>query len=344
MRFAVAVTLACLIGTVAGAEAELSLLAVGDTGKPRSWPAWVTPQYRVGEAMAREDRRAPVQAIVFLGDNFYPHGLSRRTLKQRVRENVAGPYCYFLTPTLLGRRALRNHCALAPEETHPVPIIAVLGNHDVGRGQGVSLQREGIARFIGNWLMPDGAHSYELGAGVSLVAYDSTAVAEGMPATALTRALAESKGPWRILAAHHPIADPGAGWHADATAPVLEAIRASGKTVHLFLGGHQHCLQALRAPGAALHVVSGGGGAGLRPLAPTPAERLFAEARYGFARVDVTQEALEITLLALEGPFDRSAEPRARFRVSPGGAVKRLDPVSAPPAAGPAAARARAHR
>jgi hypothetical protein len=71
-------------------------------------------------------------------------------------------------------------------------------------------------------------------------------------------------------------------------------------------------------------VVSGGGGAGLRPLAPTPAERLFAEARYGFARVDVTPEALEITLLALSGPFDRSAEPRARFRVTPEGAVEVL--------------------
>ena len=344
MRFALVVTLACGIGTLAGAETELSLLALGDTGKPRSWPAALTPQYRVAEAMAREDRRAPVEAIVFLGDNFYPHGVSRRSLKRRVRENLAGPYCHFLTLTRRGRRALRDSCALAPAETHPVPIIAVLGNHDVGRGQGASLQREGIARFIGNWLMPDGAHSYELGAGVSLVAYDSTAIDEGMPATALSRALAESKGPWRILAAHHPIADPGAGWHADDTQPVLEAIQASGKTVHLFLGGHQHCLQALRAPGAALHVVSGGGGAGVRPIAATPAERLFAEARYGFARVDVSPDALEVTLLGLSGRFDRSAEPRARFRVTPDGAVERLDPLSAPPAVGPAAARARARR
>jgi hypothetical protein len=324
MRFALVLTLACGIGTLAGAETELSLLALGDTGKPSSWPAALTPQYRVGAAMAREDRRAPVAAIVFLGDNFYPDGLSRRTLKRRVRENVAAPYCYFMTLTRRGRRALRDSCALAPAETHPVPLIAVLGNHDVGLGQGVSLQREGIARFVGNWLMPDGAHSYELGAGVSLVAYDSNAIDGGKPATALARALAESKGPWRILAAHHPIADPGAGWHGENTLPVLEAIQASGRTVHLFLGGHQHCLQALRAPGAALHVVSGGGGAQVRPIAPTPAERLFAEARYGFARVDVTPEALEITLLALSGPFDRSAEPRARFRVTPEGAVEVL--------------------
>jgi hypothetical protein len=343
MRFALAVTLGCLLGAAAGAEAELSLLALGDTGKPTAWPAALTAQYRVGEAMAREDRRAPVEAIVFLGDNFYPAGVSRRTLKRRVRENLAGPYCHFLWLTRRGRHALRDHCARPLEETHPVPLIAVLGNHDVARRQSAELERRGIPRFVGNWLMAEGAHSYELGAGVSLVAYDSNLVDGGRPATALARALAESKGPWRILAAHHPIADPGAGWHADETAPVLEAIRAAGVPVHLSLAGHQHCLQALRAPGAALHVVSGGGGAEVRPLAATPDERLFAEARYGFARVDATPDALEVTLLALDGPFDRSAEPRARFRVTSGGAVERLD-LSARPAAGPAAGRARARR
>jgi hypothetical protein len=344
MRLLLAMLLACGIGTAAQAEAELSLLALGDTGRPTSWPARWMPQYRVGEAMAREDRRAPVEAIVLLGDNFYPDGLSRGSLKQRMRENVAGPYCYFLTLTRRGRRALRDHCDLSPAATHPVPIVAVLGNHDVGRGQGVALQRAGIPRFVGNWLTPDGAHSYELGAGVSLVAYDSTAIDAGLPATALARALAESKGPWRILAAHHPIANPGGGWHAEDAAPVLEAIRASGKPVHLLLAGHQHSLEVLRAPGAALHVVAGGGGAKIRPVAPTPAERLFGESRYGFARVDATPAALEVTLLALSGRFDRSAEPRARFRITPDAAVERLDLLSAPPAGGRAEGRARARR
>jgi hypothetical protein len=158
---------------------------------------------------------------------------------------------------------------------------------------------------------------------VSLVAYHSPGIAERGSA-ALGRALAGSRGPWRILAAHHPIADPGKGWHAEDTAPVLAAIEAAGQPVHLFLGGHQHSLQALRAPGAALHIVSGAGGASLRGISPTPHERLFAEARYGFARVDVSPEALEVTLLSLLGPFDREAEPRARFRVTPRGDVEAL--------------------
>jgi hypothetical protein len=304
------------------ARAEtLSFLAFGDTGKETSWPERVMPQYRVGEAMAREDRRAPVQALLLLGDNFYGHGLRDETLVRRVRENVAGPYCHFLTLTRAGRDTLGDACDLAPEATHPVPFLAVLGNHDVGLGQGVALQRHAIPRLVGNWLVPEEARSYELGAGVSLVLFHSTPIAHGEPAHALERALRESRGPWRIVAAHHPIADPGKGWRADYEARVLAAIQAAGRPVHLFLAGHQHSLQALRAPGAALHVVSGAGGAELRRISPTPHERLFAEARFGFVRVDASAEALDVTFLSLFGPFDRSAEPRARFRMTPDGAV-----------------------
>jgi len=302
-------------------EATLSLLALGDTGKPTSWPTTWLPQYRVGEALAREDRRSPVEALLFLGDNFYPDGLSRRTLRHRLRENLAGPYCHFLLLTGKGRRAVREVCDRPPEETHPVPIIAVTGNHDVGRRQGVRLQRERLPVFLGNWLMPEQARSYELGAGVSVIAFQSQAIMDGLPATALADALRASQGPWRIVIAHHPIADPGAGWKADYAERVLDAIEAAGKPVQLFLAGHQHSLQALRAPGAALHVVSGAGGADVRRLPPAATERLYAEAAWGFARVDATPDALDVTFLALRGPFDRDAEPRARFRVAPDGAV-----------------------
>jgi hypothetical protein len=300
-------------------ESALSLLALGDTGKPVSWPTTFLPQYRVGEAMAREDRRAPVQALLFLGDLFYPGGLSRRTLRDRLRENLAGPYCHFLVLTKQGRRALSDACRRPPERTHPVPIIAVAGNHDHGREQSVRLERERVPYFVGNWLMPRQAHSYELGAGVSVIAFDSESVNQGLPADALADALRASQGPWRIVIAHHPIADPGAGWNDGYAERVLDAIEAAGQPVHLFLAGHQHSLQALRGPGAALHVVSGGGGADVRPLSPAGAERLWAEAAWGFVRVDASPGALDVTFFALHGPFDRNAEPRARFRVTPDG-------------------------
>jgi hypothetical protein len=327
MRPLVPVLLAALLCAPlpAGAEeAELSLLALGDTGKPTSWPTTFLPQYRVGEALAREDRRSPVEALLFLGDNFYPDGLSRRTLRDRLRQNLAGPYCHFLSLTRPGRRAVREVCDRAPEETHPVPIIAVTGNHDMGRRQGVRLQRERLPVFLGNWLMPETARSYELGSGVSVIAFHSEPIMRGASADALTEALRASLGPWRIVIAHHPVADPGAGWKSDYAERVLAALAAAEKPVHVFLAGHQHSLQALRGPGAALHVVSGAGGADLRALSPTAAERLHAEVAYGFARIDARAEALDVTFLALRGLLDRHAEPTARFRVAPDGAVSSL--------------------
>ncbi len=342
MKYALLALWVCFAVTPACGEDTLSILALGDTGKHSRLPSCLRAQYRVGEALAREDRRSPVAALVFLGDNFYPKGLRRHTLKDRVRENLAGPYCHFLTLTRRGRRALRDHCDLAPDQTHPVPIVAVLGNHDVGRDQGVDLQRRGIARLIGNWLMPEEARSYELGAGVSLIAFHSPSVEEGHPATALERALRESKGPWRIVIAHHPIADPGAGWSIEYAERVRAAIRAAGQPVHLFLAGHQHSLQALRAEGAALHIVAGGGGAVTYPIeASRHAERLFGESAHGFARVDASPGALDVTLLGLGGPFDRDAEPRARFRIH---ADQTVEALSAPPDAGRAASPAPAPR
>jgi hypothetical protein len=303
----------------------LSLLALGDTGKGRLWPKSLRAQYRVGEALAREDRRAPVEALVFLGDNFYPRGLTPETLRARVGENLAAPYCHFLALTERGFAELGERCRRPPEATHPVPIVAVLGNHDVGLAQGVALQRTGIPAWIGNWLVPGTARSYELGAGVSLVAFHSPDVADGAAADALAAALRAARGPWLIVAAHHPVADPGAGWRSAYAERVRAALRAAGRPVHLFLAGHQHSLQALRAEGAALHVIAGGGGADLYPLAPSRgAERLFGVAAHGFARVDASPDALVVTLLALDGPFDRDAEPRARLRIRPDGGVETL--------------------
>jgi hypothetical protein len=328
MRLAAALLLLAFLGSAPAAGADdgvLSLLALGDTGKRTSWPRTFLPQYRVGEALAREDRRAPVEALLFLGDNFYPDGLSRRTLRERLRENLAGPYCHFLALTQKGRRAVGSTCDRAPEATHPVPIIAVTGNHDVGRAQGVALQRERLPVFVANWLMPAEARSYEVGGGVSVIAFHSDPVVQGMPADALADALRASRGPWRIVIAHHPLADPGAGWKSDYAERVLTAVEAAGQPVHLFVAGHQHSLQALQGPGAALHVVSGAGGADIRRLSPAGAERLYGEVAYGFVRIDASADALDVTFLALRGPLARDAEPAARFRVSPDGAVTRLD-------------------
>jgi hypothetical protein len=69
-------------------RAALSLLAVGDTGKPVAALRALDPGHAVADAMAGEDARDPVDAIVLLGDNFYPDGLEENELKDRLRENL----------------------------------------------------------------------------------------------------------------------------------------------------------------------------------------------------------------------------------------------------------------
>src|SRR5262249_46011420 len=187
MRLATLLILAAMCGAPApagGAERRLSVLAPRGTRPPPPLPRGRPPPYPPGGAMAREDRRAPVQALLFLGDNFYPKGLTALEVPERLRENVAGPYCYFLMLTRQGRHDVHDVCNLAPERTHPVPIVAVTGNHDVELGQGVGLQRERLPHYLGNWLMPAEARAYELCAGVSVIAFHPQPIMDGAPAPA----------------------------------------------------------------------------------------------------------------------------------------------------------------
>jgi hypothetical protein len=279
---------------IAGAEAvEVSFLAVGDTGAPASDDRRYATQLAVGAAMTASDRDRPVNGVVFLGDNFYPDGLQRSELVPRIRANLVKPYCRFLM--LTGPRAaeVSDACADPQGDRHPAGLLAILGNHDHASPGSAELQREGPAEFIGNWRMPRGAATlYELGAGLSLVAFDSTPVFEGAEAAALGEAIRLAPGPWRILLAHHPLADRDRGddaeRHARYRRVVLAAIAAAGTPVQLVLSAHEHNLQLLGMdpPAPALHVIAGGG-SGARSIHGSDPNRLEAFEEPGFARIDL---------------------------------------------------------
>ncbi len=76
--------------------ARYSIIAVGDTGRTHRFAQLLGGQIAVSEAMVAEAKESPVDALIFLGDNFYWNGLDRETLVSRVRENLVAPYCYFL--------------------------------------------------------------------------------------------------------------------------------------------------------------------------------------------------------------------------------------------------------
>ncbi len=311
--------------------AQLSLLAVGDTGQPIGGPlAALRPQYQVARALAAEDVRAEVDGVVLLGDNFYPDGLEEDELKDRLRVNIVSPYCRFLEFTSRGRGSLADQCGVDPDQRHPVPLYAVLGNHDYGERESPMLQKEVVETYLKGWTMPDRVGVYDLPGGVSLILLQSMPILlDDGGERELTRALARSKGPWRIVAAHHPIADPGHGYDEDYAGRVRAAIAKAAVPVHLFLAGHEHNLQALQGEGGAdvaLHVVAGSG-SDTRVVKPTGRDRLFAEETLGFVRVDRVGDGaearLDVGLFAVPQTPGRGASRRATFAIRPDGQVDR---------------------
>jgi predicted phosphodiesterase len=295
-----------------GPDVRLSLFTVGDWGRRLDGNGHpVSAQMRVAEQLADEDRHAPADALVFVGDNFYPHGLAAAELETRVRGNLVEPYCHFLQLTEAGAASLGAACAEPASARHPLPLWAVLGNHDYHGQESIDLESQGIPTLIGNWrLLGLPVETLELPQGVSLVFFDSSRlrVASGEPLLPqLTRAVEKSKGPWRILVAHHPL-------DSDvASKGIARALAQSDVRADLLLAGHIHDLRAstLEPPYPVVQLVSGGGGGSESRERPLPGE-LFKLKSTGFARVD----------LVGDGP---NAHLRLRlFAVSANGNVARV--------------------
>lgn len=327
-----------LVGCHAGAvetpdpsgPVRLSFFAVGDTGaRPGRFLRSLDTQMRVAAAIEKEHRRRPVDAFVLLGDNFYPDGLAAKELAYRVRENVVRPYCVFLALDGPAWPEVADACEPERRGDRPVPIYAVLGNHDHTLPESPPLQREAVPRFVPNWRVPFGAIEVieladaDLVPSASLILYDPRALADEGDVASLERALREARGPWRILAGHYPISDAHPGsW-------VRKALAAIDVPVHLHLAAHEHNLQIGAKSGGdpALQVVAGTG-SGQRPVRTPVDDARFALAQPGFARIDLVGSGdaarLVATLLAVPIPSLSSDDPEvvARWSVGLAGDVR----------------------
>jgi hypothetical protein len=300
-------------------EVLLSLLAVGDTGLEPG-EAWLTnTQLAVAAAMGAEDRRRPADALLFLGDNFYPVGLQRHELEERIRWNLVQPYCRFLASSGPRWPEVSGRCAgAAAERGASLPIYAVLGNHDRYAKESPELQREVLPEFVANWTLPrEEARSYELARGVSLILIDSMDLHSKSDARRLSGALRSAKGPWRILVAHVPLVPmfDEAPYHETHRQTVQQVLAEVGVPVQLMLAGHDHSLQVIEQPPPwpALTAVAGGGCCPKKIRTLGPGIR-FAESRPGFARIDLVErdgeERLAVSLFAAPGTPLLPARPR----------------------------------
>jgi len=284
----------------------VTFLTLGDTGSILRWRPFSEGQRSVGRGMAIEHQRAPVDALVMLGDNFYPRGLTSADLVFRIRRNLVRPYCAFVDLAAPRSDEVESACPLPANQRRPVPIYAVLGNHDYKTPESPLLERESIPEFIKNWSLPEEtAHTVELQGGVSLILVDSPLIARTLDTGEVRRELRKSSGPWRILVAHHPIAIREGREPTGYGGAMYEAILASGRPVQLFLSGHRHNLQLMvvSEPRPMVHVIAGGG-SNRRPLREPPfIGRHYAIETTGFARVDLLEaggiEHLEVSLFTV---------------------------------------------
>jgi hypothetical protein len=312
-------------------DVRASLLFVGDAGADPGNSRHLAQLRDVARAMAAEDRERPADGLLFLGDNFYPRGLLEAELATRMRETLAGPWCRFVAPGAPRAAELAPACSLPDAERHPIPIHAVLGNHDVASPESPRLERDAIPLFVPNWrLAAVPVEVRELPGGVSLVLVDSEHVYAGGDTAPLVDALRRAAGPWRVVALHRPVfglapsqnEDP-----ADVAAyarRMREALAGAGVPVHLVLAGHEHSLQVLlaRPPDPPLHVIAGSA-SNPRWLRGNDPHRVVGVEAAGFARLDAVGEGASARLVAtlyrvLPPPLGRWSGRRigvARFAV-----------------------------
>jgi Calcineurin-like phosphoesterase len=318
----------------------LSLLAVGDTGQSLEAGGEPLGQLRVARALADADARRPADALLLLGDNFYPDGLTWAEVVDRVRANLVGPYCRFAVLAGALSPRVRSACASPRSGKTGFRIYAVLGNHDHHREESPTLERHAVRWFVSNWHMPAGqAESVELGHGVSLILLDSKPLRDGAGSDELRAALATARGPWRVLVAHHPIAstrDPSYAasrkqrHYADQ---VRDAIASSGAPIQLVLAGHDHLLGASVAdvPAGLFNAIAGSGSR-TESYGQRPPNVLFRASQQGFARVDLVRtsagERLVVSLVAV--PESGPPGLAARFEIDPAGGAKQTWPVTSP--------------
>jgi 3',5'-cyclic AMP phosphodiesterase CpdA len=250
------------------ASAELRLAIAGDVGHPSAELELTVA------AMVDEHTRRPFDALVLLGDNIYPDGDPAR-----VREAVLDP--------------------LAPILTRGVVLAAVLGNHDVDRGQA-----DEVARRLG---MPARWYERRFGA-VQLLALDSTRAGDREQGAWLERTLAGSDAAFRVVALHHP--PYSAGWHGSSRV----VRRAFGPAfvrhgVELVLAGHEHDYQRSKPINGTVYIVSGAA----THLRATGKRRFTASAhaRHHFVDLWVIDDRLIIQPVGHDRqPFDQAVLPR----------------------------------
>ncbi len=258
------------------------LVLLGDTGTGDA------AQASVATLMETTCATLGCDAVVLLGDNFYPTGVAD--------ENDPQWQTAFETP-------YANLSA---------PFLAVLGNHDYG-GNGIGFEKDRAAAQVakgklgGKFVMPDRFYLHTIG-DVDIFVLDTTAIlfrdTEDQRA-AIKRWRDTSHARWKIVAGHHPFRSNGVHGDAgsfDGLGATSDYAGASWREffarelcdkVDVYVSGHEHDLDwPIPEDGCAKPelIVSGGGGAAPRAVSERHAAR-FTSANNGFFFLELAEQA-----------------------------------------------------
>lgn len=273
-------------GSLPALAGTLHLLATGDSGSGDA------NQRAVGQAMARIHQKNPVDLVILAGDNIYPSGdlaLLDATVRRPYRELIQAR----------------------------VPFHAVLGNHDIRTNNGEDQVKEPLFGMAGRW--------YQLHRGpVDLFMIDTNVNAAWQHQLPwLTKALASSRAPWKVVVGHHPLIS--SGLYGDDPAglrrlgPLFERYG-----VQVYISGHDHHYERSQPIRGTTYLVVGSGGASLRPVLPGPRSAQALSA-FSFAELEANDTSLIIRGWTAKGQL--IDEVRLNPRPTAAGAtVKSLTP------------------
>jgi tartrate-resistant acid phosphatase type 5 len=220
------------------ADRPVRVVAFGDFGDG-TWG-----QMRVAGAIARHDRREPLDFGLTLGDNFYPKGL----------DELFDPRWQRDWERFYGQLGIR--------------FYVTLGNHDHYTVEGPETEIQRSLRSS-SWCLPK--HYYTFTAGpVQFFALDTNPIENREPAYReqlewLERAMAASSARWKVVYGHHPIfstgPDGGTEEMVEEVLPVLKRHQAD-----VYLAGHEHLMEYLKSEGGVSFFVAGAGGHALARL------------------------------------------------------------------------------
>jgi hypothetical protein len=197
----------------------LHLTAFGDWGNPEQ-PSLVSD---IGRYLKRKQTRAELDAVLLLGDNFYPVGVS---------DHTDPLWCLFTDG--LAKRVTK-------------PFYSILGNHDLwgNRTAQVSYEHPLWQTDARNFLIEYASEGFRTC--VWMMHYDMT-TAEWIIALRDSLAIHASRCHWRIIATHVPVVSGGVYRHSREVRYLVKALSPllNAYSIHLHISGHEHASQVLR--------------------------------------------------------------------------------------------------